>query len=150
MSTPETAAETLAKFDRTWAEVEALVMGLDERALTEVRDPAGWSAKDHLMHVARWEQALLAKVDGRPRHEALGIDAVTDRTGDDDTINAAIFAATRDRSLKDVLHALRETHAATRARLAAAVTLLGEVPGYADHYDQHRGWIRALVASERL
>jgi hypothetical protein len=100
------------------------------------------------MHVAQWEQALLAKVDGRPRHEALGIDAATDRTGDDDTINAAIFAATRHRSLKDVVHTLRETHAATRARLAAAVTLLNEVPGYADHYDQHRGWIRELVRPE--
>jgi hypothetical protein len=149
MSTPETAAETLAKFDRTWAELDEMVERLGEPALTEVRDPAGWSAKDHLMHVAQWEQALLAKVDGRPRHEALGIDAATDRTGDDDTINAAIFAATRHRSLKDVLHALRETHAATRARLAAAVMLLGEVPGYADHYDQHRGWIRELVDKPR-
>ena len=41
------------------------------------------------MHVAQWEQALLAKVEGRPRHEALGIDATTDGSGDDDTINAA-------------------------------------------------------------
>jgi hypothetical protein len=149
MSTPETAVETLAKFDRTWAELDEMVQRLGEPALTEVRDPAGWSAKDHLMHVAQWEQALLAKVDGRPRHEALGIDAATDGTGDDDTINAAIFAATRHRSLKDVLRALRETHAATRARLGAAVTLLSEVPGYADHYDQHHGWIRELVDKPR-
>jgi hypothetical protein len=147
MSTPETAAETLAQFDRMWAELDATVNGLSEQALTEVHDPAGWSAKDHLMHVAQWEQALLAKVDGRPRHEALGIDAATDRTGDDDTINAAIFAATRHRPLKEVLGTLRETHAATRARLVAAVTLLSEVPGYADHYAQHRGWISELVTS---
>jgi hypothetical protein len=146
MSTPETAAETLTRFDQQWAALEAIVNRLDEHALTEVRDPAGWSAKDHLMHVARWEQALLAKVDGRPRHEALGIDAATDGSGDDDTINAAIFAATRHRSLKEVLDALRTTHDATRARLVAALTLLSEVPGYADHYDQHRGWIGELVS----
>jgi hypothetical protein len=145
MSTPDTAAETLAGFDRKWAALEEMVTRLDEHALTEVRDPAGWSAKDHLMHVAQWEQALLAKVDGRPRHEALGIDAATDRSGDDDTINAAIFAATRQRPLKEVLHALRTTHDATRARLVAALTLLTEVPGYADHYEQHRGWIGDLA-----
>jgi hypothetical protein len=147
MSTPDTAAETLAGFDRKWAALEEMVTRLDEHALTEVRDPAGWSAKDHLMHVAQWEQALLAKVDGRPRHQALGIDAATDRSGDDDTINAAIFAATRQRPLKEVLHTLRLTHDATRARLVAALTLLAEVPGYADHYEQHRGWIGDLVGT---
>src|SRR2546421_6318984 len=98
MTTPEAEA-VLAKFDRTWAELDEMVKGLSDDALTDIHDPAGWSAKDHLMHVAQWEQALLAKVDGRPRHEALGIDAATDRTGDDDTINAAIFAATRQRTL---------------------------------------------------
>jgi hypothetical protein len=146
MSTPETAAETLTRFDQQWAALEEMVTRLDERVLTEARDPAGWSAKDHLMHIAQWEQALLAKVDGRPRHEALGIDAATDRGGDDDTINAAIFAATRHRPLKEVLHALRTTHDETRARLVAALTLLAEVPGYADHYGQHRGWIGDLAA----
>jgi len=145
MSTAEAAAATLAKFDEAWAQLDEMVKGMSGQALTEIRDPAGWSGKDHLMHVALWEQALLAKVDGRPRHEALGIDAVTDRTGDDDTINAAIFGATCHRPLEDVLHALRETHAATRARLVAAVTLLTDVPGYTDHYAQHRGWIRELV-----
>ena len=42
---------------------------------------------------------------------------------------------------------------ATRARLAAtgreggpaATTLLSDVPGYTEHYGQHRGWIEELV-----
>ena len=147
MSTPETAAEILAGFDRKWTALEEMVTRLDERALTEVRDPAGWSAKDHLMHVAQWEQALLAKVEGRPRHEALGIDAATDGSGDDDTINAAIFTATCQRPLAEVLRTLRATHDDTRARLVAAMTLLGDVPGYADHYEQHREWIGKLVGT---
>ena len=156
-TTPRTAAATLAQFDGAWAELDETVKSLAERDLTEIRDPAGWAAKDHLMHVAMWEGALLAKVDGRPRHAALGIDEATDRSGDEEAINAAIFTATRHRPLKEVLDALRTTHAATRGRLAAiaaggssstsdaAATLLADVPGYAEHYDQHRGWIRELV-----
>ena len=156
MTPLDTAVAVLARFDRAFAELEDTVKSWSERELTDIRDPAGWSAKDHLMHVAVWEQALLAKLDGRPRHEALGIDEATDRS-DDDTINAAIFANTRHRSLREVLDALRSTHADTRSRLAAladgapapdtpaASALLSDVPAYTDHYDQHRGWIRELI-----
>lgn len=95
------------------------------------------------MHVAMWEQTLLAKGDGRPRHQVLGIDPATDGSDDYDAINALIFAATRHRPLGEVLNTLRSTHAATRARLGDAHT--ADAPGYADHYEQHRGWIRDLV-----
>ena len=59
-----------------------------------------------------------------------------------------------DRSLRDVLDTARGTHATTRAQIAAlaqgiaapsADAFLADVPGYADHYEQHHGWIRALV-----
>lgn len=59
---------------------------------------------------------------------------------------------------------VRGPHSATRARLAALVdgtagrssvsttpdahaasTLLADVPGYTEHYKQHRDWIRELV-----
>jgi DinB superfamily len=154
MTTRETAAMALARFDHAWMALEATMKSLSDRELTEIRDPVGWSAKDHLMHVAIWEQALLARLDGGPRHEALGIDAAIDRAGDDDTINAAIFANTRQRPLRDVLDAVRGIHATTRARLVAladgtgdgqaAEGFLADVPSYADHYDQHHGWIREL------
>ena len=145
--TTETAA-AVTRFERAFSELDATVKGLGERELTEIRDPAGWSAKDHLMHVAVWEQSLLARGDGRPRHQVLGIDATTDASGDDDKINAAIFAETRHRSLREVLDTLRSTHAATRARLAASApdpAFLAAVPGYTEHYEQHGGWIRELV-----
>lgn len=151
----DTAATTLTNFDDAWDRLEQTVNGLDERELTGVRDAAGWAAKDHLIHLAKWEQALLASVDGIPRHQALGIDPATDGSEDWDGINAQIFAATKDRALDDVLETLRTTHATTRARLAAAVkkgapsgasaALLKDAPGYIEHYDQHRGWILELV-----
>ena len=154
-ATRDTATTALARFDHAWAGLDETVQSLSERDLTEIRDPAGWSAKDHLMHVATWEQALLAALDGRPRHVALGLDATTDGSEDYDAINAAIFAATRDRPLRAVLDTVRGTHTTTRAQIAAladgratgpaADAFLGDVPGYADHYEQHHGWIRALV-----
>jgi len=155
MTTTETAATTLARFDEAWASLDETVQSLGERELTGIRDPAGWSAKDHLMHVAIWEQALLAKLDGQLRHQALGLDVATDGSEDYDELNALIFAKTRQRLLKDVLDEVRSTHAKTRAHIAAfasgttsapaADAFLADVPGYADHYDQHAGWIRDLV-----
>jgi hypothetical protein len=154
-TTRDTAATALARFDQAWSTLDKTVQGLGEHELTEIRDPAGWSAKDHLMHVAVWEQALLAKLDGRARHEALGLDASTEGSEDWDALNAQIFAATRERSLRDVLEMLRATHAKTRGEIAslttagaaapAAEAFLADVPGYAEHYEQHGGWIRELV-----
>jgi hypothetical protein len=153
MTTPDSPAAILTRFEGAFAALEQTLKRLDDRQLTEIRDPAGWAAKDHLIHVALWEQALLAKADGRARHEALGVDAATDAKGWE-AINAAIFVNTRHRSLPDVLDTLRRTHAETRARLAAAVeragdagaaSLLADTPDYVEHYDQHRGWIEELV-----
>src|ERR1044071_3820751 len=99
MTTRDTAAAALTRFETAWSTLDKTVQGLSDHELTGVRDPAGWAAKDHLMHVAVWEQALLAKLDGRPRHAALGLDASTEGSEDWDTLNAAIFANTRDRSV---------------------------------------------------
>jgi hypothetical protein len=154
MTTRETAAAALARFEQAWATLDKTVQGLGERELTEVRDPAGWAVKDHLMHVAVWEQNLLAKLDGRPRHTALGLDASTDGSEDWDALNAMIFTRTRVRALADVLADLRATHATTRGHLEqmvggadtpSAAAFLADVPGYAEHYEQHAGWIRELV-----
>ena len=154
-TTSETAAAALRQFDEAWAKLDTTVKALEPSQLTGPRDPAGWAAKDHLMHMAVWEQALLAKLDGRQRHQALGLDASTEGSEDWDALNAKIFAATRDRGVEDVLHALRSAHATTREHLAtlakgsttapSAEAFLADVPSYAEHYDQHHGWIRELV-----
>src|SRR5262245_13696549 len=148
MTPPETTTELLSTLDRTWDDLTHAVSTLDERDLAEPRDPAGWAAKDHLMHVAAWGEAFLAGLDGRPRHEALGIDERTDREGDDDAINAAIFARHRDRTPGEVVDALRATHSAVRARAAALEDpdALARVPGNTfEHYAEHLGYIRTLV-----
>lgn len=166
-ATTTTTADVLARVDQAWQALEGTVRGLSPAQLTEVRDPAGWAVKDHLMHVAAWEAAFLGRLAGQPTHEALGLDART-LEQDEDTVNAAIFARHRARPLPDVLETLRATHGAARARLAAlrdqavagpATGLLppgseAEGPASAwiggntwEHYDQHHRWIRTLVGA---
>ena len=145
----ETEVSVVDQVDRAWEALQKTVASLSEHELTEVRDHAGWTVKDHLIHIAAWEQAFLAGLDGRPRHEALGIDPADDRGDDFDAINAAIFARHRDRSLGDVQAAVEASHREVRARLtgpAARRPAPGDVAGNTwEHYREHHGWIRELV-----
>ena len=165
-SSPRTTAEVLSLVDRAWLALEGAVARLEPAQLTDARDPAGWAVKDHLMHIAAWEAYLLARLTGGSVPEALGLDEAT-LAQDEDTQNAAIFAQHRHRSLSDVLSAVRASHRATRARLAALAdhAVAGSVsdivpPGEEkderpaaawiggntwEHYAAHLGWIRELV-----
>jgi len=65
-ATPNTTADVLSRVDRAWTSLEGTVGRLSPAQLTELRDPAGWAVKDHLMHVAVWEDAFVARLEGRP------------------------------------------------------------------------------------
>lgn len=163
---PKTTAELLSRVDRAWAALEDTVGRLTPAQLTGARDPAGWAVKDHLMHIAAWEGAFVGRLAGRPTHEALGLDeSVLAR--DEDAVNAALFERDRHLPLEEVLDAVRASHRAARARLAAlgdhavAGTVADVLPpgpdGGADpaapwiggntweHYEAHLTWIRALL-----
>jgi hypothetical protein len=153
-----TTTDVLTRVDRAWRELEQTLEGLGPRELAEVRDSEGWAVKDHLMHLVAWERALVARLDGRPEHEALGVDEATLGL-DEDAQNAAIFARHRDRGVGDVLEAVRTEHARTRARLGAirdgelaggdgagARPVAAWIEGNTwEHYAQHLGWIRELL-----
>jgi DinB superfamily len=165
-ATPKTTAEMLSRLDRAWEALQGTVGALSPAQLTDVRDPAGWAVKDHLMHVAAWEDALLARLTGRPVHVALGVDEAV-LAGDEDAENAAIFERHRHRPLTEVLDAVRASHRAARTSLAAlgdravAGTLADVLPPGAEkdgspalawiagntweHYEAHCTWIRELV-----
>ena len=148
MTQPDARFALLARLDEAWEPLEGAVAHLEPGSHSEARDAAGWTAKDHLMHVAAWEQAFLATLDGRPRHEALGVDAAVLRDGDDDTVNAAIFARHRNRPLAEVLAQARSAHTALRARIAGLQDdpALARVPGNTwEHYQEHLAYIRVLL-----
>lgn len=147
---PDTGARAalLDRVDRSWNELVATVDALDERQLT-APGPDGWSVKDHLSHLTRWEEYLLARLDGRDGRPELGLES--GQEGGEDEINAALQRSDAGRPLEEVRRRLTETHARVAARLETleAADLEQRLPviegNTSGHFAEHTGWIRALT-----
>lgn len=166
---PGSKAELERRLDASWSLLEQRIGGLDERQLTGPADPAGWTAKDHLAHLAAWERSMVYLLQGKPRHQGLGVEEAIYLEGGDDAINAVIQSATSDLPLADVLAVLRSTHEQLRSLVAAmsdeelrqpyshflpdeagedsGEPILGRISGNGDaHFAEHLGYIEAIVS----
>jgi hypothetical protein len=168
---PPLKAALLAEIARAWA---ALEREIDEATAERLCRPGrdGWSAKDHLAHLAAWERALAALLGDRPPHLALGVDAAVYRAamarGDAGPINALVQRRERERSLDEVRAELRRAHADVLTALAplSEADLRRPYADYAPretgahvsrplhewirrasaaHFAAHRTWIAALI-----
>jgi len=157
------------RVDETWTDLWELIdtMGPETMATT---GPDGWAVKDHLAHVAAWEQSLLAIFEGRDRIEAMGLAGVDPET---DAINAAVWLLHHERSSEDAIAYFRESHARLMAKLESVDDAGLELPYFHyqpasksdensdlpvvewiagntyEHYLEHIDWIKALV-SQRI
>lgn len=156
----------LRRIHESRGKLEAAVGRLSDAQMAEP-GPDGWSAKDHLAHVAIWEESLLALLEGRDREAAMGLAPTP--AWDLDAANAAIYERHRGLSLSAVRGLFQETHARVLAALAnlTDADLLrpyshyqpNEPPynpkpvvGWIDgntwaHYDEHAKWIDEMMAS---
>ena len=161
---PRDKGELLARIREARAALERTVDRLSEEQLT-APGPDGWSAKDHLAHLAAWEGKIVAVMEGRPAHEGLGLDEAAYRGASIDEVNARLHERDHDRPLPDVLDAFRRTH----GRLLAALEALPEAEltrpyqsadagdvladGIAgntyEHYEEHQATMEALAALGR-
>lgn len=153
------SAESNATVDRTalderirrsWDELQEAVGALDDGLLT-APGPEGWSVKDHLAHVARWEEYLVAALEGRDPAAALGLTGGQDA----DVENAILHARDAGLSPEEVRRMLADMHAAVVERLrtlddADLQRHLGLIEGDTwEHFDEHRGWIGGLRAARQ-
>ena len=163
-----TKAELLTDIDRSWNSLNSILDQLTEKEMTTLQDAQGWAVKDHIIHLAAWERSAVFFLEGKPRHDGLGVDETLYRNGSTDDINAAIFAKHKDLTLSDAFAQWREVH----ARLVALLQPLsdadlqkpyrhylpdeaGEDDGppaldivygnTAHHYAEHETWIQGLV-----
>lgn len=158
-------AELLNNMRQGWDELDAYIKALSEAQLTGPTDAAGWTAKDHLMHLAVWADGVATLLDGGVRRERMGVDADTWASRDFDRINAIIQQAHKDKPLSEVLAALREANDALYAKAQSLSDddlhrpynyydptstqdrpIIGWIIGDSyGHYEEHMPWIDAIV-----
>lgn len=165
---PRTTEALLGHVDRAWTQLQQTLAELRADDWTEVRDSNGWTIKDHLAHITAWEQSLLALLKGRDRTAAQGLGDVNTDDLDVDAVNALIRERNGNRTLDEVRSAFQRSHADVRAAISALSDddlkkpyahyqpndpearqdpVVGWIIGNTvEHYWEHNGWIRQLLA----
>lgn len=163
-----TKAELLAEIEHCWTALNVALNRVTEADMTTIQDAEGWTFKDHLIHVTAWERSAVFFLQGKARHEGLGVAESLYLTGDDDRINAAIFLERKELPLSEALARFRDVHRQLLALLQPLTdadlrqryrSYLPDEPGEGDgppaldvlygnsarHFAEHLGWIEALL-----
>ena len=155
-------------------QLEQTLSQYDDKQMTELRDEAGWSIKDHLDHLAVWQEGVATLLERRPRYarfEAMGVDVATVEASTEDELNAIIRERTARPTLADTRTFLRQS----QEHLLHALSGLSEdallrgysyfQPDFPDedsgrpitawvtgnsnaHYREHLPWIQAIAARQ--
>src|SRR5262252_9169209 len=137
-------AELIDRVQRSWDELHAAVDGLDDRQLDATGPDGGWSVKDHLVHLERWEAYLLAELGGRDGRPELGLAEGAESPGTD-AINDAIQRRHADTPVAEVRRQMNDTHARVTELLRTLDTAVLErqlkriVGNTHEHVDEHAG-----------
>lgn len=160
-----TKAELLSKIEEGWTAFTTYLASLTPTQLTTPTDAAGWTAKDHVMHIAHYENSLIPLFDKGDRLAVLGVDAATWAEGDWDKINAIIQQRSKAMPLDEAQEFWTSTHQRLVDRLqgltdedlyrpynyyqpdskhdAPIVNLIQDDTYH--HYEEHTPWIAAIV-----
>ncbi len=163
---PKTVAELLKRIDAAWTTFSSYIDSLTETQLTQPTDAAGWTAKDHLIHLALWEDALNALLDRTPQWERLGLDKGLWASADVDASNAVLQKRYQHMLLREVRQKHRDVHQQLLSKIRALSD--GDLqrpvrdyqPGSSDSrpilrnlmsdtfeaYEEHTPYIAAIVA----
>jgi len=154
----------MQRIETSWRELVALVGQVqDAGGLTQV-GADGWMVKDHLAHIAAWEQSLLGLIEGRDRSLAMGLSEPLEEL---DAINEAVRQLHENDTVDEALGYFRDSHAQLVAELGKLSdadlqkpyshyqpsdpdekrALVAWVGGNTyEHYAEHVGWINQLIS----
>ena len=163
-----TKAQLMLEIEDGWLIINQAIDSLSKAQMTTLRDGEGWTVKDHIAHMTAWERSALYFLQGKPRHEGLGVEESVYLSEDEDSINAAIYARQQSLTLPEVLADFRAVHSQLLTALQPLTDselmlpyrhFLPDEPGEgegppginviygnsAHHYHEHLAWMRALV-----
>jgi uncharacterized damage-inducible protein DinB len=141
---PEDKSELLQYYRTTREALLAALDGLTDDSMTE---PSldGWSVKDHLVHLAAWDEIRASEVE----RISAGHDSAWRMSGDqDDTYNELATDLRRGLSLEQARWEVETSRRRLLDAISAASTrgldasLYGEAPIRSSHEGEHVDWIR--------
>ncbi|MBK8024418.1 MAG: ClbS/DfsB family four-helix bundle protein [Chloroflexi bacterium] len=158
--------ELLTLMENAWQELNAWLRGLSEAQFAEHKDAAGWTVKDHLLHLIVWEEGMPLQLDGVPRKVSLAVSEEAWAQGID-AVNAELQQRTVDVPAAEALRRFEETHRNSMARIQALTDEQLHLPfshyiagsdrpqpfilwvqgSTYGHYGKHRPWM-AEIAEE--
>lgn len=140
---------------RCYRESRAALLGaIDGLSDQQLAEPSldGWSVKDHLAHVAAWDEIRASEVI----RISAGFESAWHMAGGrDDDLGDILYEVRRELSLAQVMWELEATRARLLDAIAAATpraldaSLYGEAALRSDHELQHAGWIRQWRDAQR-
>jgi len=144
--------ELLAYYRRTRAELEAAIEGIPDELMIE-RSLDGWSVKDHLAHLALWDDVRASEVS----RISAGFESAWRMSDEqDEAYNTTGYDLRRDLSLAQV----RWEFASSRQRLLDAIaaatpraldtSLYGASGLVSTHEEEHTGWIKRWRAEKAI
>ena len=165
MSNSELAKFT-ASIDAAWQDLHAFLAAVTPSQASK-RDQAGWSVKDHVTHLAVWEDSVVILFRGGRRHEALGIEEAFYTASSFEEINEVIKVRLEGTALREAIRNLEGVHRQPMGHLrtlrdadlnAKAREFFPQAPRNDDrpltsliwdntgrHSTEHLEWVRYLV-----
>jgi hypothetical protein len=165
-TTISTQNELVEAIQSAWTQLESFLAGLDVKDAS-MKDANGWTVRDHVTHIAVWEDSVAVLFRGGKRHEALGIDERLYAEASFDDMNDVIKRAQEHLTLAQAVGEMRRVHEALMddvRRLSDAE--LGTTVRYhfpsapqsdkrrvidfisentAAHFEEHLPWMRGIV-----
>jgi hypothetical protein len=165
MSDSEIAKFT-ASINAAWNELHSFLSAITPSQASK-QDQAGWSVKDHVAHLAVWEDSVAILFREGRRHEALGIEESLYTAGSFDEINERIRVRVEGTTLQEAVRKLEGAHKRLMGHLgtlrdadleAKASEFFPQAPRNDDralasliwantggHFTEHLDWMRDLI-----
>jgi hypothetical protein len=165
-STLSTLTELMDAIQSAWSDLESFLAGVDDKDAS-MKDANGWTVRDHVTHIAVWEDSVAVLFRGGKRHQALGIDEALYAEASFDEINDVIKLAQEHLSLAQAVELMHRMHAglmddvrrlpdadlvttvryhfpnAPQSDKRRVIDFISE--NTAAHYEEHLPWMREIV-----